>query len=292
MKKLLIVVLTAAVAAVSCTKQAPQKEIGLQLYSIRDLVGSDELYAQNHESVFKELKEMGYSYVESAIYQDRKFHGATPDQFKADVEAAGLKFRSSHVSHSLTDEQIATGDFSEALPWWRDAIEDHKAAGVEYMIMANTYTPEDNYPQTAKVLAEYLNTIGAMAREAGIQFGYHNHDTEFEKIQGVRFYDYINKNTDPENLFMEMDVYWITHANASPIRYFKRYPGRFKMIHARDEAEIGQSGLVGYDAIFRNAELAGIKDVVVELGGGSYDDILRTCRESAEYIQNTDFIKY
>lgn len=284
--------LSVIIAAVSCSKAVPQKEIGLQLYSVRDLVGSDELYAANHESVFQAIKEMGYSYVESAIYEDRKFHGASPEQFKADVEAAGLKFRASHVSHDLTDAQIATGDFSGTLPWWKDAIEDHKAAGVEYMIMANTYTPEDDYPQTAKVLAEYLNTIGAMVREAGMQFGYHNHDTEFDKIQGVRFYDYINRNTDPENLFMEMDVYWITHANASPVRYFNRYPGRFKMIHARDESEIGKSGLVGYDAIFRNAELAGIKDVVVELGGGSYDDILRSCRESAEYIQNTDFIKY
>ena len=66
----------------------PKKEMCIQLYSARDLIGNAEKYAANHESVLKALAEMGYTSVETANYKDGKFYGVTPEQFKADVEAA------------------------------------------------------------------------------------------------------------------------------------------------------------------------------------------------------------
>ena len=87
-----------------------------------------------------------------------------------------------------------------------------------------------------------------------------------------------------------MDVYWAVIGNASPVEYFRKYPGRFKMLHIKDETEIGQSGMVGFDAIFRNADVAGLENFVVEIERYSYEDIRQSFRESAEYLLNADFV--
>ena len=55
-----------------------------------------------------------------------------------------------------------------------------------------------------------------------------------------------------------MDLYWVVRGQNSPVDYFNKYPGRFKIFHVKDHREIGQSGMVGFDAIFKNAKTAGV----------------------------------
>ena len=76
-----------------------------------------------------------------------------------------------------------------------------------------------------------------------------------------------------------MDVYWTVMGKASPVDYFKKYPGRFRLLHIKDRREIGQSGMVGFDAIFANAREAGVENIIVEMEGSSYGDVLRSVRE-------------
>ena len=105
-------------------KEPVKKDIGLQLYSIRNVIGNAEKYAANHEQVFKALAEMGYTAVEAANYDGEQglLYGVAPEQYKADLEAAGLKSMSSHVGHSLSPEELATGNFDESMKWWDKAI--------------------------------------------------------------------------------------------------------------------------------------------------------------------------
>ena len=58
-----------------------KKQIGLQLYSIRDVIGSADKYAQNHVEVFKKLASWGYTAVEAANYDQGKgtFYGVSPE---------------------------------------------------------------------------------------------------------------------------------------------------------------------------------------------------------------------
>lgn len=283
----------ASVALVSCSttkEQEPaKKEIGIELYSVRELIGNPELYASNHESTLQAIASYGYTAVEAANYNDGKLYGVEPEQFKADVEAAGLKVLSSHVVEYLDDEEIASGDFSAKMTWWEQAVAAHKAAGMKYMV-----APGINIPETLeglKVVCNYMNAIGKLVKENGMSFGYHNHSHEFEEVEGVPAYDFMVQNTDPEYVFFQMDVYWADNARVSPVAYFKKYPGRFTCLHIKDVAEVGQSGKVGFDAIFNNFDISGTKDIVVEMEGSSYGDILRTCRESAEYLIAAPFVK-
>ena len=272
-----------------CCCCAEEKEMNIQLYSARDLIGSAEDYAANHERVLKALADMGYSGVEAAHYGDGKFYGVSPEQFKADVEAAGLKVVSSHTGHGLSDEELATGNISEALAWWDEALPAHKAAGMEYVVV-----PHIGQPKTLKelqVICDYFNAVGKKCKDLGMKFGYHNHAFEMEEIEGKIQIEYMIENTDPELVFYQIDVYWAVYGHYSPADLFNKYPGRFALLHIKDNKEIGQSGMVGFDAVFGNAEVAGLEGYVVEVEGCRNEAALDGIRVSADYLRKAPFVK-
>ncbi len=283
-----------ALGAVSCTggkqdEKPVAKEIGVQLYSIRDVIGNPEAYARNHEEAFKALAQMGYTSVEAACYSDGKLYGVDPEQYKADLEAAGLKSLSTHIGKNLSDEELASGDFTESMKWWEQAIAAHKAAGCKYVVC-----PSFAVPQTLaglKTYCDYFNAIGAKCKENGMLFGYHNHSHEFNKVEDKVIYDFMLENTNPEYVFFEMDVYWAVMGHAAPVEYFKKYPGRFTMLHIKDYRELGESGMVGFDAIFNNAGLAGMKDFIVEIEAFTKGDWKESMKACAEYLLKSDFVK-
>ena len=293
--KTIVTAIAAALLAISCCQtgnnaaSGGKKDIAVQLYSVRSLIGAFGANTNDYKPLLDTLAQMGYTAVEAASYDGGKIYGTDPAQFKADVEAAGLKVLSSHCNKYLSEKEIQTGDFSESLKWWDECIAAHKAAGMEYLVM-----PYLGVPSTIKELqayCDYFNEVGKRCKENGIKFGYHNHAHEFQKVEGKEtMYDYMLQHTDPEYVFFEMDVYWTVIGDASPVDYFKKYPGRFKVLHIKDEREIGQSGMVGFDAIFKNAETAGVENIVVEVERYSYDDVARSIRESIEYLEAAPFV--
>ena len=270
---------------VSC--QAAKKEIGVQLYSVRQIMNAKN-YTEKQAEVLGALGKMGYTAVEAASFADGKFYGVSPEQFKADVEAAGMKVVSSHTNRRLTAEEYKSGDLTKALEWWKEAIPAHKAAGMKYIVI-----PSGAPANLAdlKVFCDYLNEVGKLCAAEGIKFGYHNHHQEFQVLDGKVMYDFMLENTDPAYVFFQMDVYWAVVGKAAPVEYFKKYPGRFTLLHIKDLREVGQSGMVGFDAIFNNFGIAGTKGYIVEMEASSYDDILRTCRESVDYLKAAKFVK-
>lgn len=267
-----------------------KKDIGLQLYSVRELIGNPELFAKNQEKVLAELATMGYTTVETANYNNGKIYGMNPADFKAALDKAGLEAISSHTTRGLSAEELASGDFSESLKWWDECIAAHKVAGMEYIV-----TPYAPVPATMKELqtwCAYHNAIGKKCAEAGIKYGYHNHSHEFNKVEGQEvMLDYMIANTDPANVFFQLDVYWAVRGGVSPVAYFKKYPGRFKLLHIKDHEIVGQSGMVGFDAIFKNTDAAGTEAIIVELEGVQGGALMDGIEQSINYLQNACFVK-
>lgn len=269
--------------------EAPKKEMAVQLYSARQLIGTPELFAKNHEYVLGRLAQMGYTGAEAASYSDGLFSGLQPEAFKAALDKAGLELISSHTTRPLSAQELASGDYSAALKWWDKCIDAHLKAGVPRLVMS--YSQKLNTEAELKVMAEYLDAIGRKCNEAGIRFGYHNHAHEFAKIGDTTMMDYFLANTDPASVFIEMDVYWAVVGGAAPVDYMNKYPGRFEVLHIKDKREIGQSGMVGFDAIFRNFRKAGTEAFVVEMEEASTPNILKGLRESALYLRNASYVK-
>lgn len=269
-----------------------KKQIGLQLYSIREVIGSPAKYAQNHVEVFKKLASWGYTAVEAASYDQGKgtFYGVSPEQFRADCEAAGLECLSSHATRGLNADELKNHDFTEALRWWDKAIADHKAAGMKYIV-----TPGWGVPKTqkeAQTLCDYANAIGQKCRAAGLQYGYHTHSHEYQKVEGTPWIDFMMQHIDAENMFWQMDTYWCVMGQQSPVQYFKKYPGRFTMLHIKDLYELGESGMVDFNAIFRNATTAGLCDYIVEMEGTDGTiDIMEGVRRCATYLLKNKLVR-
>ena len=149
-------------------------------------------------------------------------------------------------------------------------------------------------PSTVKDLqtyCEYFNEIGKRAEKAGIKFGYHNHAFEFEKVEDkVVMFDYMLQNTDPRYVFFQLDVYWAVIGKRSPVDIFKKYPKRFDLLHIKDDKELGASGMVGFDAIFKNLDVAGTKHIIVEVERYNFDP-KTSVKMSFDYLNNADFVK-
>ncbi|KAA6339464.1 Inosose dehydratase [termite gut metagenome] len=260
----------------------PKKDVALQLYSLREKIKTD------YAGTIKLVGETGYTAVEAAGYGDGKFYGKTPEEFKADVEKAGMVVLSSHTTKQLSDQELASKDFSESLAWWDQCIKDHKAAGMKYII-----APWMNVPKTLADLqtyCDYFNAIGKKCKESGISFGYHNHAHEFQAVEGQLIYDYMLTHTDPQYVLFEMDVYWTVIGKHSPVEYFNKYKGRFELLHIKDSKELGQSGMVGFDAIFNNTGVAGTKYIVVEVEDYNFAPE-ESVKQSLDYLLNSSFVK-
>ena len=281
----LLILFAFLIALTQAVDAKKKKDVTIQLYSVRDLIkeGSD------FNALLKKLAKMGYSSVEAANYNDGKFYGLTPEDFKKAVEDAGMTVLSSHCSRGLSDQELASGDFSESLKWWDQCIAAHKAAGMKYIV-----TPWLGVPKTVKDLqtyCNYFNEIGKRCKENGMLYGYHNHAHEFEKVEGKEvMYNYMLENTNPDYVFFQMDVYWVVRGQNSPVDYFKKYPGRFKILHIKDDRELGQSGMVGFDAIFKNAATAGVQNIVAEIERYSCP-VEESVKESIDYLLEAPFLK-
>ncbi|MDR1763639.1 MAG: sugar phosphate isomerase/epimerase [Dysgonamonadaceae bacterium] len=261
------------------------KNIGIQMYSLRDYIGPK---SENIDTVIKIIGKMGYKFVETANYNDRKFYGMTPETFKAKLQAAGLWALSSHTGMALPKD-YKSANWDEIWAWWDKAIADHKAAGMKYIVTAWMAAPETI--EELQAYCDYYNKIGEKCNAAGLKFGYHNHNHEFAKKypDGAVMYNYMLEHTNPDLVFFEMDVYWTVMGQNSPVDLFKKYPGRFLALHIKDKRELGQSGMVGFDAIFNNISTAGTKYPIVEVEEYSMAPA-ESCKASLDYLNRSRFV--
>ena len=114
MRKLIYTMVAGAAMALAACSSQPQaemtpqkKDIGLQLYSIRQLIGNAEKFAENQAQVLAQLASQGYTAVETANYGDGKMYGLTPEEFKACMDKAGLNPLSTHTTRGLSKEEVA-----------------------------------------------------------------------------------------------------------------------------------------------------------------------------------------
>ncbi|MBD5226283.1 MAG: sugar phosphate isomerase/epimerase [Bacteroidales bacterium] len=288
LKSILTLVAAIALGFNAIAANLPKKEVGIQLYSVRQMLDPGAKYEGNVAGLMKELAKMGYTQFEAANYGDGKFYGLTPQQFSKAAADAGTKVTSSHTGRPLNDEELRTGNITDFYAYWDKVLDDHKAAGIEYVVL-----PWMNVPSTLADLqkqCDALNEIGRRAAAKGIKFGYHNHSHEFNKVEDKVMIDYMIENTDPKNVLFELDVYWAMMGHASPVDYFNKYPGRFKLLHIKDRREIGQSGMVGFDAIFNNASTAGLEKYYVEIEEYT-DGMEKGAKESVDYLLAAPYVK-
>jgi sugar phosphate isomerase/epimerase len=250
------------------------KPIGLELYTVNAELEKD------YDGTLKKIAEVGYTEIEAGVAPKHPAADA-----KKSFDAAGLKCHSIH---------IGMGGIDEAIPY-------AQAVGAKYVISSVTFPtqpapgPDGKIDMKAifaqisnltlddfKLIAARCNAMGKKAKEAGLQFGYHNHNFEFKPQAGGAFgYDIVLKETDPALVTFELDCGWMAAAGHSPAEYLTKYSNRYQLLHIKDfhptsapstslaeserpkPAELGR-GHIDYKPIFAAAKKADIAYYYVE----------------------------
>lgn len=261
-------------------------DFGLQLWSVRDLMKEDPV------GTLEKLVAIGYTDVESAGYDQGTFYGMNPQDFKRVLDGIGLKMRSCHTRTGITTPEIERTMSNN----WEAFCEDNASIGVESVVCGWFAEEERKTLDDYKRHIELFNKCGEVALGFGLALAHHNHDFEFFPIEGQVPYDMMLQGTDPALVNFELDHYWIAKAGHSSLDYFKKYPGRFHYWHVKDMddtadkffTEVG-SGVIDYPAIFREAELSGMKYFYVEQDAYRKYDPLTSVDMSHDYLKEMTF---
>jgi sugar phosphate isomerase/epimerase len=272
-------VATTAVVGTRTLSSTPLRlPIGLQLYSVRNLLPKD------FDGTLHQLSAAGYKEVEAAGYFNK-----TAAEFRHAMDQAGLRCISAH--HTLVQLRSQLDEL----------IEFGHTLGLEYIICSSSggvhrdpTAKGDLTLDDWRYVAGEFNRIGEKLKSAGITFGMHNHVPEFAVENGVLVYDELLRLTDPKLVVFEMDCGWVTAAGHNPVDYLSRAPERFPLLHVKDmtrEADgkfhsvVMGTGVANYAPILRAAtELKHYFSEQEEFVG----DTMTELREDAEYMRKLD----
>lgn len=214
--------------------------IGIQLFSLPKTLEA------NFESGMRMLAKMGYSEIElygpfsfssqmakegwKAVtpmlgFSGSGFFGRKANEVKALFNDLGLKIPSVHTDLDTLENHIE--NFAESA----------EILGFEYVVLPAIPDDRRKTMDDYKRMADTFNTIGANAKKLGLKFGYHNHGYGLNMVDGSIPFEVMMDNTDPDSVFLEMDIFWTIAGKADPIHYLEKYSGRYHCMHLKDMKE-------------------------------------------------------
>ncbi len=249
---------------------APRTPIGIQLYTVRELMKRD------FDGTLAALAGIGYREVEFAGY-----FGRTPAQVRHALRQTGLAAPSTHIAFPADDAA------------WQRTLDEANAIGHQWVVIAWLDAPMRSSPTDWARVADRFNHLGTLAKKAGLRFAYHNHDFEFAHVGGSTLFDTLLARTEPTLVAIEMDVYWVTKGGSDPLWYLRNYPGRFPMLHLKDATaapertmvDVG-AGVIDFPAILA-ADRATLKHAFVE--HDEPKDPLASARASYSYLSRLTY---
>jgi sugar phosphate isomerase/epimerase len=219
----------------------PPERIGVQLYTVRDRVSS-----LGFAKVFETLAETGFNEVEFAGYTQGSVGPITLQEIRRLLDDNGLRGVGSHASVTTANVQ--------------QKLDEAQILGLPFIGNATTSSQSPTLAGWQAAAANY-NAIGQAAAARGVKFYLHNHQTEFAPIADqptTRVYDVLLRETDPNLVFFEMDIYWAyvgqylfskqPFGTFEPLDYVTRQPARFPLFHVKD-GKTNQTNPQGYDMV-------------------------------------------
>jgi sugar phosphate isomerase/epimerase len=233
--------------------------VGLELYSVREALKKDP------EGTVRSVAGMGYQCVEFyAPYYE--WSESDAKKMRKLMDDLGIRCYSTHNDISNVTEQKI-----------KKAVELNHILGTKYLVIASS-EPKPGLDGW-KELAETLNQASDALGKSGLKVGYHNHQPEFSKVDGVRPMEILAKNTKPA-VMLQLDVGTCLEAGSDPVAWIRANPGRIRSIHCKDwSAEKGYEVLFGegsadWKGIFAAAEsVGGVEYYLVEQEGSRFSEL-------------------
>jgi sugar phosphate isomerase/epimerase len=231
-----------------------KSRIGLQLYSLRDVIGKDP------KKTLADVASYGYKELETYGYNAGQIFGMSVQEYAGHIKQLGMKTVSGHYGIDLVEND------------WDRTCSDAKLMGQEYVVVPYLDKKRVETTDEIKKTCAVLNKAAIKAKEYGLKLGYHNHAFEFKRVDGDQLiFDVMLNELDPALVSIELDLFWVVNAGFDPLKYFAAYPGRFHQWHVKDmsktnrdeNADVG-TGLIDFKQIFAKAELSGMTHFYIE----------------------------
>lgn len=235
-------------AAETAGKKIP---IGLQLYSVRNECAKDL------PKVLAAVAGFGYKGVEFAGYYSRK-----ADELKKMLDDNGLVCCGTHTPYPTI--QAAN---------LKATVEFNKTLGNKYLIVPSmSHKTKDAWLEAAKL----FNDVADQVKADGMFVGYHAHGHDVKPMDGSTPWDIFFGATKPE-VVMQLDTGNVMGGGGDPVAILKKYPGRGKTIHLKEQggakdAVIG-GGEVKWKEVFDLCEAGGTEWYIVEHERGGPDPV-------------------
>lgn len=258
--------------------------LGIQLWTVKDETAKDL------EGTLRKVHAAGFREIEFAGY-----YGKSPAELGKFMRDLGFSLVSTHAG---AGDIAQNGD---------QIIADAKALGLKYIVASSPgVTPEkEKLPWEQRMNAvdltdwkwnaDLFNKFGKQVSDAGMAFGYHNHDAEFKKFDGQTAFDYLFANTDPKHVKIELDVGWVAVAGVDPIALLNKYQDRVIALHVKDVAKRGADGkdptsvalgegTVDWKSVIGTAKANGTKAFFYEQEAPFTRPILESVKISGDYL--------
>jgi sugar phosphate isomerase/epimerase len=220
--------------------------VGLMLYTLRGDC------ARDFEGTLRAVREVGYEGVELI-----DLHGHDPHAVRALLDELGLAVCGRHASLERIESDL-------------DALAGElRAVGSDRLVLA--WIPPPATAQEADAVVARIAPLARRVRDAGLRFGFHNHDGELRPLDDGRTVVDRLLELDEDELFFEVDLGWAWFAGVEPAALVERLAPRVPLVHVKDLAPRAEQlfvpvgdGDVGYGDVLPAIEGLGIDWLLVE----------------------------
>lgn len=238
-------------------------KIALQLWSVKEACEDDFF------GTLEKVAEMGYDGVEFAGY-----YGKSASEIKTKLAELGLEVAGSHISKEMLEAEL------------EDVIVFEREVGNKFIICPYAdFETKQEWLSFAEKLREIAKTI----QQAGMQFGYHNHAHELEKVDDAIILENLLGNV-PE-MIAELDTYWIEYAGVGVIPFIEKYRNRVPLVHIKDKSKTSKEstiigeGILDISGYVKTAIASGTKWLIIEQEAFE-EDPLTSVAKGYTYLAN------
>lgn len=232
--------------------------LGLQMYSLRFYSPSNALAKLDW------VRDAGFKTIEGGASR-----GMPPEAFLKELETRGLKLVSTGADYNRLKTNPAA------------AVEQARLIGAKYVMCSWIPHEKGKFSEkNAREAIQVFSLAGELFQKQGITFTYHCHGYEFQPFDGGTLFDLIIKETKPEFVSFELDVFWAAQGGADPAKLLEKHGSRFKLMHVKDlrkgaavnltggapdadSVAVGE-GSIDWAAVMKAAEKAGVEHYFIE----------------------------
>lgn len=188
-------------------------QIALQMYTVRDRT------AQDFAGTLRQVAEMGYRAIELA-----GFGGLSATELRSALDDCGLRAMAAHVAYAQFEERA------------EDVCTELKGLGCDFAVVPSLPQEFRTDEALLREAVANFNRWGAVARDAGLRFAYHNHAFEFAPLANGTAYDILVGATDPDLVKLELDLFWVQYGGVDAVELTRKLGSRAPLLHVKDMA--------------------------------------------------------